>query len=130
MIRSARTASTLNGRCGRLEPGPPRGVCTARGTPADGCRTARSSASAGSTRGSGVALDVGTDYVPPRNAVEQRLADVWQSVLGAPRVGIDDNYFSLGGDSIKAIQILSRLRQHNLRMEIRDLFRDRTIRSL
>jgi non-ribosomal peptide synthase protein (TIGR01720 family) len=47
-----------------------------------------------------------------------------------PRVGIDDNYFSLGGDSIKAIQIVSRLLRRHLRMEIRDLFRHRTIRSL
>ena len=49
--------------------------------------------------------------------------DVWQTVLDQPRVGIDDNYFSLGGDSIKAIQIVSRLLRQNLRVELRDLFR-------
>jgi non-ribosomal peptide synthase protein (TIGR01720 family) len=78
----------------------------------------------------GTALDVGSDYAAPATDVERMLVETWQAALNVPRVGIDDNYFSLGGDSIKAIQILSRLLRHNLQMEIRDLFRHRTIRSL
>jgi amino acid adenylation domain-containing protein/non-ribosomal peptide synthase protein (TIGR01720 family) len=78
----------------------------------------------------GTALEAGSDYAPPTSDVERTLVETWQAALGVPRVGIDDNYFSLGGDSIKAIQILSRLMRFNLRMEIRDLFRHRTVRSL
>ena len=81
-------------------------------------------------RGLGDAIEIGSDFATPSSPVEQLIADVWQAVLDHPRVGIDDNYFSLGGDSIKAIQIVSRLLRQNLRVELRDLFRYRTIRSL
>jgi aryl carrier-like protein len=49
-------------------------------------------------------------YVAPRGDVERALAGIWADVLGRPRVGVHDNYFDLGGDSILAIQIVSRLR--------------------
>ena len=82
------------------------------------------------TQAAGQALEVGADYAAPSGEIEHALAATWQAVLGTPRVGVDDSYFSLGGDSIKAIQILSRLARQGLRMEIRDLFHHRTIRSL
>lgn len=75
-------------------------------------------------------LALGSDYLSPENPVEQRLAEVWQVVLGHERVGVNDNYFALGGDSIKAIQLLSRLLRHHLKFAIRDLFRYPTIRAL
>ncbi len=82
------------------------------------------------TQAAGEALEVGADYAAPASETERALAQAWEAALGVARVGIDDNYFSLGGDSIKAIQILSRLARQGLRMEMRDLFRHRTIRSL
>jgi acyl transferase domain-containing protein len=54
--------------------------------------------------------EIETGYVPPRNAVEQTIADVWQAVLGLTSVGIHDNFFQLGGQSLLAIQLISRLR--------------------
>ncbi|MEW9713024.1 AMP-binding protein, partial [Paenibacillus sp. SI92] len=51
----------------------------------------------------------GADYVAPRTTVEQTLAIIWQAVLGVRSVGIWDNFFELGGDSIKALQVSSRL---------------------
>ncbi len=75
-------------------------------------------------------LKLGTDYQPPRNEVEQQIANVWQSVLGQKRIGIHDNYFALGGDSIKAIQVVSRLYENNLKLEIRHLFKHQTIADL
>ncbi|OQX23230.1 MAG: hypothetical protein BWK80_27065 [Desulfobacteraceae bacterium IS3] len=74
-------------------------------------------------------LDAGTEYIPPTGEMETILAEIWESVLGK-RVGIHDNYFSLGGDSIKAIQIVSRLRQKNLNLEVIDIFRYPTIAQL
>ena len=81
-------------------------------------------------RGLGEPLHIGSDYVEPVSEVEKQIVDAWQTVLDQPRVGIDDNYFSLGGDSIKAIQLVSRLLRHNLRVELRDVFRYPTIRRL
>ena len=78
----------------------------------------------------GIKLELGTAYAPPQNNVERQLAKVWQTVLQVDRVGIDDNYFSLGGDSIKAIQVLSKILDQGLHMEMQDLFRHRTIRHL
>jgi amino acid adenylation domain-containing protein len=49
-------------------------------------------------------------YVAPRNAIEETIADAWASVLGVERVGVDDNFFALGGHSLMATQVIARLR--------------------
>ncbi|HEX5758263.1 MAG TPA: amino acid adenylation domain-containing protein [Thermoanaerobaculia bacterium] len=49
-------------------------------------------------------------FVPPRNAVEEGVAAVWAELLGAPRVGAFDDFFDLGGSSLMAVQLGSRLR--------------------
>ncbi|MFU3809263.1 non-ribosomal peptide synthase/polyketide synthase [Pseudomonas aeruginosa] len=69
-------------------------------------------------------------YSAPRNAVERTLAEIWQDLLGIERVGLDDNFFSLGGDSIVSIQVVSRARQAGLQLSPRDLFQHQNIRSL
>ncbi len=51
----------------------------------------------------------GEDYVPPQNQTETDLAGIWQEVLSLERVSTNDNFFYLGGDSIKAIKLLSRV---------------------
>ena len=50
-------------------------------------------------------------HTAPDNEVEKTIAKIWQEVLGVERVASDDNFFALGGDSLIAIQILSRLRK-------------------
>jgi non-ribosomal peptide synthase protein (TIGR01720 family) len=67
------------------------------------------------------------DFKAPETETQQQLADIWQNVLGIPRVGIQDNFFALGGDSIKAIQMASRLRNLNWKLEMKDLFQHPTI---
>ncbi|KSO21592.1 non-ribosomal peptide synthetase [Pseudomonas aeruginosa] len=69
-------------------------------------------------------------YSAPRTAVERTLAEIWQDLLGVERVGLDDNFFSLGGDSIVSIQVVSRARQAGLQLSPRDLFQHQNIRSL
>ncbi len=66
----------------------------------------------------------------PRTERERALVTLWQDVLGLDRVGIDDNYFELGGDSIRAIQLVSRLRRRGWHLEVGDLFANPTIREL
>ncbi|TNE55033.1 MAG: non-ribosomal peptide synthetase, partial [Bacteroidetes bacterium] len=70
------------------------------------------------------------EYIAPQSELEQLLTESWQQVLKHQPIGIDDNYFELGGDSIKAIQIASKLRDHGLKLEVKDLFSHPQIRQL
>jgi amino acid adenylation domain-containing protein/non-ribosomal peptide synthase protein (TIGR01720 family) len=69
----------------------------------------------------------GEDHAEPRTLMEKTVAAIFSESLGHHAIGIHDNYFSLGGDSIKAIQILSRLRQKNLNLKLADLFSNPTV---
>jgi amino acid adenylation domain-containing protein/non-ribosomal peptide synthase protein (TIGR01720 family) len=71
-----------------------------------------------------------TPHVAPRNPVEQKLADIWAEVLGVEQVGIDDNFFALGGDSIRSVQVLSRAQQRGVSFSLQDIFQHQTIRRL
>lgn len=75
-------------------------------------------------------INHGEEYVAPRNDVEEVLVQIWQEVLGVKQVGINDNFFALGGDSIKAIQISSRLQRYNLKLEVQKLFQNPNIADL
>ncbi|MFK4344540.1 MULTISPECIES: non-ribosomal peptide synthase/polyketide synthase [unclassified Paenibacillus] len=77
-----------------------------------------------------VGAHTGRKYTAPRTPAEEALASVWQGVLGAEQVGIHDNFFELGGDSIKAIQVSSRLLQAGYRLEMKELFKSPTIAEL
>jgi amino acid adenylation domain-containing protein/non-ribosomal peptide synthase protein (TIGR01720 family) len=66
----------------------------------------------------------------PRTPVERELAQIWAQVLGVERVGIDDNFFDLGGDSILSIQIIARASQAGLRLTPKQIFQAQTIRQL
>ena len=69
-------------------------------------------------------------YVPPRTSAEVVLAGIWEQLLGVERVGIHDNFFSLGGDSILSIQIIARANQAGLRLTPTQLFAHQTIAEL
>jgi amino acid adenylation domain-containing protein/non-ribosomal peptide synthase protein (TIGR01720 family) len=70
--------------------------------------------------------------VPPRTPVEAVLVDVWAAVLGvAPeRIGVEDNFFNLGGDSILSLQVVSLARRSNLRLTTKQMFLRQTIAEL
>ncbi len=69
-------------------------------------------------------------YAEPRDAVEGLLADLWVEVLRVPRVGIHDNFFDLGGDSILGLQIVSRANRAGIALTPRDIFEHQTIADL
>ncbi|MGQ9371961.1 amino acid adenylation domain-containing protein, partial [Azospirillum sp. A39] len=72
----------------------------------------------------------GAPYVPPSNAVQQALARSWEEILGVERVGLDDGFFALGGDSIVSIQVVSRMRQLGWAVTPRQIFEGQTVRAI
>ncbi len=70
-------------------------------------------------------------YVSPQNEIEARIAKIWQDVLKLPQVGVEDNFFDLGGHSLLIVQVLAKVREATGRhLPMTDLFRFPTIRAL
>jgi acyl transferase domain-containing protein len=70
-------------------------------------------------------------YLAPRNEVEQAIADVWQQILGIERIGIEDNFLELGGHSLMALQIITRLRDlFNVELSLRSFLLTPTVAAL
>jgi amino acid adenylation domain-containing protein len=69
-------------------------------------------------------------FEPPRNAAEQTLTEIWSAVLGVERVGITDNFFALGGDSIISIRVLALAKEKGLDFSLQQLFKHQTIKEL
>ncbi|MBW0010592.1 MAG: amino acid adenylation domain-containing protein, partial [Pseudonocardiales bacterium] len=66
----------------------------------------------------------------PRTPREQILGDLFAEVLGLAQVGIDDDFFALGGDSIVSIRLVSRARAAGVIITVRDVFEHRTVAGL
>ncbi|HEX6290123.1 MAG TPA: amino acid adenylation domain-containing protein [Herpetosiphonaceae bacterium] len=69
-------------------------------------------------------------YVAPRTATEAVLSRIWAEILRLERIGIHNNFFELGGDSILGIQVVARANQAGLRLTPRQLFQHQTIAEL
>ncbi len=71
-----------------------------------------------------------SQYAAPRTLAEETLAEIWAEVLKMNRVGVDDNFFALGGDSIRSIMVRSRAQQRGLAISHQQIFQHQTIREL
>ncbi len=69
-------------------------------------------------------------YVAPRNDTEETMARIWQGALGIDAIGINDNFFDLGGDSVLGIQIVARAAEAEIQMTPAQLFQHQTIAEL
>ncbi|PWU13141.1 MAG: hypothetical protein C5B50_19895 [Verrucomicrobia bacterium] len=69
-------------------------------------------------------------YLSPRNSVEAILAEVWSEVLGIEKVGVNDSFFELGGDSIRSIKLLAKAQARGIDVSLQELFRTPTIAGL
>ncbi|HYH81776.1 MAG TPA: amino acid adenylation domain-containing protein, partial [Longimicrobium sp.] len=70
-------------------------------------------------------------YVAPRTAAEEVLVEIWGEVLGVERVGVEDNFFGLGGHSLVATRMVSRVRQaFGVEVPLRAVFEAQTVRAL
>ena len=71
-----------------------------------------------------------TPYAPPTGDVETRLAEIWQNVLALEEVGVHDNFFDLGGDSVMGITVISEAAEAGLELAPEHLFEHQTIAEL
>ncbi|GAG50699.1 unnamed protein product, partial [marine sediment metagenome] len=68
------------------------------------------------------------EFIEPEESVEITLAEIWTEVLPAERVGLNDNFFALGGDSLLAAQVISRIRKvFQIELPLKTVFRDPTL---
>ena len=74
---------------------------------------------------------VRADYVAPRTELERQLAEVWGSVLGVERVGAEDDFFDLGGNSLVAVQLVAQIRSAvRVKLPMRTLFDHPTVAGM
>ncbi|WP_081635957.1 type I polyketide synthase [Micromonospora sp. CNB394] len=72
-----------------------------------------------------------TPYAAPRNDIEERIAAIWQLLLGIEKVGVDDDFFALGGHSLLGVQLVSRLRSgFDIDFPLRTLFEAPTVAGM
>ena len=75
--------------------------------------------------------EVASDYIPPQTEIEQTIAEIWKEVLNVEQVGLNDNFFDLGGHSLSLIKVNNKLKQaFNKDIPVVKLFQHSTINSL
>ncbi|NUF07908.1 hypothetical protein G8D97_23400, partial [Bacillus sp. SPB7] len=73
----------------------------------------------------------GVKYVAPRTSIELKLVEIWKEVLSLKQVGIRDNFFDIGGHSLKATSLAAKIYKIlNLRVSVRQIFNHPTIEQL
>ncbi|MBK7897607.1 MAG: LLM class flavin-dependent oxidoreductase [Anaerolineaceae bacterium] len=78
-----------------------------------------------------VLVESHTAYIAPTNDLEQKIAEIWQQLLNVPQVGLNDNFFDLGGHSLLTVQAHRQLKDVvDKEISITDMFRFPTIRAL
>lgn len=72
-----------------------------------------------------------TEYVAPRNPMEEKMTGLWQQELNLEKVGVHDNYFNIGGDSIKSIPLINLVNEtFEVDLKVVDLYENDTIEKL
>jgi phthiocerol/phenolphthiocerol synthesis type-I polyketide synthase E len=74
--------------------------------------------------------EIQTAYAAATNELERKIAEVWQTILGIQEVGVHDNFFDLGGDSVQAIQIIAQINERGFQLTPQQLFQNQTIAEL
>ncbi|RED86532.1 non-ribosomal peptide synthetase [Cohnella phaseoli] len=70
-------------------------------------------------------------YAEPSNEIESRLAAIWQELLGVPRIGVEDNFFSLGGHSLRAAHLVTKIHEaFHVSIALKEVFQSPTIKQL
>lgn len=70
-------------------------------------------------------------FIPPRNSLEGKIAVIWQNILQLEKVSIEDNFFALGGNSLSATRVNSRIKEElSIELPLRTIFEKPTIASI
>ncbi|MWC31394.1 amino acid adenylation domain-containing protein, partial [Paenibacillus sp. MMS18-CY102] len=76
-------------------------------------------------------MQTGTEYVAPRTPMEAQLAQIWQEVLGLERIGMKDNFFDVGGHSLRATTLVAKMHKAmGIEMPLREVFQYSTIEQM
>ncbi len=75
-------------------------------------------------------VSLNSKYIAPKNDRQEMLAKAWEYVLGVEQVGIHDNFFHIGGHSLKVLEILVQVKKHIPFLKIQDFFQHQTIAEL
>lgn len=76
-------------------------------------------------------LEEASEYVPPRNETERRIAEIWEQTLNVGRVGIREAFPDLGGDSLHAIRVMNAIRiAWSIDLTIEQVMEHQTVESL
>ncbi|MCP4215030.1 MAG: amino acid adenylation domain-containing protein, partial [bacterium] len=79
----------------------------------------------------GEAVATGTAYAPPSTETEIRLAKIWADLLGMEKTGIDDDFFEVGGDSLKAMSLITRIyKEFDYKIPLARIFQASSIRDI
>ncbi|MGK4005259.1 SDR family NAD(P)-dependent oxidoreductase [Sorangium sp. So ce1036] len=102
-----------------------------RRTPSSAAPPSREAESEGIPRSVHPRPDLDTTYVAPRDPLERVIAETWEKLFGIERIGVHDDFFALGGDSLLAVQLISRLRNVvNMDLPGHSLLNARTVATL
>ncbi|HEX3048369.1 MAG TPA: non-ribosomal peptide synthetase [Bacillota bacterium] len=72
-----------------------------------------------------------TAYVAPRNPTEEKMVDLWRELLGVDKIGINDSFFELGGDSLKATSLVARIyKDIGMEISLIDIFNQPSIKEI
>ena len=76
-------------------------------------------------------INSGVEYVAPKNEIEKELVKIWQQILHREQIGIKDNFFVLGGHSLKAtkLAITDIAKTFNVEVPLREVFKLQTIKG-
>lgn len=69
-------------------------------------------------------------YESPANSQEESLTRIWREVLGLEKIGVTDDFYSLGGDSLKAVQVVAKANDYQFAISLTDMLHYRTIREI
>ncbi|MBR6851325.1 MAG: amino acid adenylation domain-containing protein, partial [Lachnospiraceae bacterium] len=73
-----------------------------------------------------IEASTGNEYIAPRNETEAAICSAFEALLGVEKIGVRDSFFDLGGDSIKAIRVVSNMRTRGYTVSVKDILNRRT----
>lgn len=76
-------------------------------------------------------INTGVEYVVPRNEIEEKLVKVWSEVLGVGKIGIDDDFFALGGHSLNMLQVIQKVYEElGIELQYKELYQFSKLREV